>query len=106
MTDDAQEPQGFQQFINTLNTVSFGSFTNQVLWVVGSLSLTFLDVWLAVQATGGTVLLPIHRLPNMACPIGRRVRPLLTEAFGGAEAALHQVLATTTLDRLTKSLGP
>jgi len=68
--------------------------------------ITLEDVWLAVQATGGTALLPVHRRPNMACPVGRRVRPVLTETFGGAEAALHQVLATTTLDRLTKALMP
>ena len=63
------------------------------------------DVWLAVQAAEGAALLPVHRRPNMACPVGRRVRPVLTEAFAGAEAALHQVLAQTTLDRLAKALA-
>jgi hypothetical protein len=33
------------------------------------------------------------------------VRPVLGEAFAGAEAALHQVLANTTLKRLTEALA-
>jgi DNA-binding IscR family transcriptional regulator len=67
--------------------------------------ITLEDVWHAVQAGQGAVLLPIHRRPNMACPVGRRVRPVLGEAFAGAEAALHQVLADTTLKRLTEALA-
>ena len=66
--------------------------------------ITLEDVWLAVQAAGGTVLLPIHRRPNMTCPVGRRVRPVLDEAFAGAEAALHQALAATTLASLARKL--
>lgn len=34
--------------INTLNTTSFSSITNQLLWIVGSLAMTTLVVWLGV----------------------------------------------------------
>ncbi len=62
--------------------------------------ITLEDVWAAVNANGGLVLLPVHRNPDPECPVGRVVRPLLTEAFGHAEAALHEQLAATTLAAL------
>ncbi len=67
--------------------------------------ITLQDVWSAVNATGrGLVLLPVHSNPDPECPVGRVVRPLLTEAFGHAEAALHERLAATTLASLLARL--
>ncbi len=66
--------------------------------------ITLEDVWRAVHGGGGAVLLPIHPRPNMACPVGSRVRPVLETAFGAAEQALHGALAATTLAGLTQQL--
>ena len=66
--------------------------------------ITLEDVWIAVNGTERSALLPVHRNPNPGCPVGRSVRPVLTDAFGTAEAALHAVLAETTLAAVTARL--
>lgn len=68
--------------------------------------ITLEDIWRAVHDANAAVLLPIHPRPNPACPVGRRVGPVLGQAFGVAELALHRVLAETTLAGLTRQLGP
>lgn len=68
--------------------------------------ITLEDVWHAVHAGEGTALLPIHLRPNQACPVGRRVRAVLGDAFGVAELALHGALAETTLAGLTRQFSP
>lgn len=46
MTD--RQP-GVWGFINTINTVSFSSLTNQSLWIMGSLVFTGVAAWLMIQ---------------------------------------------------------
>jgi hypothetical protein len=46
MTD---EQRGFVRFVNQLSMVSLGAFVSQVVWVVGSLTFTYLVWWLATH---------------------------------------------------------
>ncbi len=66
--------------------------------------ITLEDIWQAVNGARAQGLLPIHSSPNLRCPIGRGVRPVLGRAFSCAEEALHAVLAQTTLERLAGQL--
>jgi hypothetical protein len=43
------DQRGFVKFVNQLSMVSLGAFVSQVVWVVGSLTFTYLVWWLAVH---------------------------------------------------------
>jgi hypothetical protein len=39
----------WREWINSVNTVSFSSLTNQSLWMMGSLGFTFVAAWLMMR---------------------------------------------------------
>jgi hypothetical protein len=43
------DQRGFVKFVNQLSMVSFGGFVSQIVWMVGSLTFTYLVWWLAVH---------------------------------------------------------
>jgi Rrf2 family protein len=64
--------------------------------------ITLLDVWLAVSPEP---LLALHHCePNPRCPVGRGIRPVLTDLYGEATEAFRASLARSTvadvLDRI------
>ncbi|GAB2600687.1 Rrf2 family transcriptional regulator [Paractinoplanes abujensis] len=57
--------------------------------------ITLLDVWLAVSPEP---LLALHRTePNRQCPVGRGIRPVLTDVYDEATEAFRAVLARSTV---------
>jgi DNA-binding IscR family transcriptional regulator len=68
-------------------------------------AISLRDVWCAVNAGPARPLLPIHNQPNPDCPVGRRVRGVLADAFGHAEAEFEAALARLTLDQLSEGLA-
>lgn len=67
-------------------------------------AITLCDVWRAVNPGRTRPLLPLHARPDPACPVGRNVHLVLGQAFGAAEAALHEALGRTTLASLVGNL--
>jgi DNA-binding IscR family transcriptional regulator len=68
----------------------------------GAISLQ--DVWHAVNPSPSRPLLPIHNHPDQGGAFGRRVRDVLSGAFGVAEAEFETALGRLTLDRLMEGL--
>ncbi|MBL7255604.1 Rrf2 family transcriptional regulator [Paractinoplanes lichenicola] len=57
--------------------------------------ITLLDVWLAVSPEP---LLALHRTePNLECPVGRGIRPVLTDLYDEATQAFQASLARTSV---------
>ncbi|GAA0580708.1 Rrf2 family transcriptional regulator [Paractinoplanes ferrugineus] len=58
--------------------------------------ISLLDIWLAVSAEP---LLALHRSePNLECPVGRGIRPVLTDLYDEATNAFRAALARSTVD--------
>jgi DNA-binding IscR family transcriptional regulator len=68
-------------------------------------AISLCDVWRAVNPGCGRPLLPVHARPDPHCPVGARVQLVLGQAFGAAEAALHEALGRTTLASLVGQLA-
>ncbi len=66
--------------------------------------ITVLDVYEAVEQTP---LFGLHHTePNLACPVGKGIRPALGHLYGGVEQAVRRELAATSLaDVLRQTLG-
>ncbi|MDG6107704.1 Rrf2 family transcriptional regulator [Dactylosporangium aurantiacum] len=66
--------------------------------------ITLLDVWLAVSPEP---LLALHHCePNLACPVGRGIRPVLTGLYDEATDAFRTALAHWTVtDVLERTLA-
>ncbi len=57
--------------------------------------ITLLDVWLAVSPEP---LLALHSSePNLQCPVGRGIRPVLTDLYDEATEAFRAALARSTV---------
>ncbi len=67
-------------------------------------AISLCDVWRAVNPGTDRPLFPVHARPDPACPVGCRVQLVLGQAFGAAEAALHEALGRTTLADLVGRL--
>jgi DNA-binding IscR family transcriptional regulator len=57
--------------------------------------ITLLDVWLAVSPE--PLLALHHSEPNLACPVGYGIRPVLTEMYDEATEAFRAVLARSAV---------
>ncbi|MEU8241228.1 Rrf2 family transcriptional regulator [Actinoplanes missouriensis] len=57
--------------------------------------ITLDDVWLAVEAE--PLLALHHSEPNRECPVGRGIRPVLTDVYDEATDAFRAVLARQTI---------
>jgi Rrf2 family protein len=57
--------------------------------------ITLLDVWLAVSPAPLFAL--HHSEPNLECPVGRGIRPVLTDLYDEATEALQAALARRTV---------
>ena len=58
-------------------------------------AITLLDVWLAVSPEP---LLALHHTePNLRCPVGRGIRPVLTDLYDEATEAFRAALARRTV---------
>ncbi len=68
--------------------------------------ITLDDIWHAVHAGHAKPLVPLHARPNGASAQTERVRAVLGDTFGGAEAAFRHALAATTLDQLAERCLP
>ena len=66
--------------------------------------ITLLDVYRAVEQKP---LFGLHHgEPNLECPVGRGIRPALTEVYGGVERAVeHELGRTSIADVLERTLG-
>ncbi|HWS39315.1 MAG TPA: Rrf2 family transcriptional regulator [Actinoplanes sp.] len=58
-------------------------------------SITLLDVWAAVEAEPLVAL--HHTEPNLECPVGAGIRPVLAEVYDEATAAFRASLAQRTI---------
>ncbi len=67
-------------------------------------AISLCDVWRAVNAHPCRPLLPIHNLSDPDCAVGRRVRGVLVDAFGHAEAEFEAALSRLALDQLSEGL--
>ena len=67
-------------------------------------AISLCDVWRAVNPGHHRPLLPVHARPDPTCSVGRSVHAILGQAFGAAEAALHETLGRTTLASLVGRL--
>jgi Rrf2 family protein len=57
--------------------------------------ITLLSVYEAVESTP---LFGMHRTePNQECPVGRGIRPALSQVYDGVELAVRRELAATTI---------
>ncbi|SNY73888.1 Rrf2 family transcriptional regulator [Paractinoplanes atraurantiacus] len=58
------------------------------------------------EAVEGPPIFALHHTePNLDCPVGRGIRPALSDVYAGAEQALHRELARTSIaDVLHRSL--
>jgi Rrf2 family protein len=57
--------------------------------------ITLLDVWLAVSPE--PLLALHHSEPNLECPVGRGIRPVLTDLYDEATDAFRSALARRTI---------
>jgi Rrf2 family protein len=57
--------------------------------------ITLLDVWLAVSPE--PLLALHHSEPNLRCPVGRGIRPVLTDLYEDATGAFRAALAQQTI---------
>ncbi len=58
------------------------------------------------RAVSHEQLLAMHKHPNLNCPIGNRIQPVLGEVFGAAQAALEAELGKFTVaDVLSKVIN-
>jgi Rrf2 family protein len=57
--------------------------------------ITMLDVWTAVEP--GPLLALHHSEPNLECPVGAGIRPVLTEVYDEATTAFRAALARRTI---------
>ncbi|WP_328475331.1 Rrf2 family transcriptional regulator [Actinoplanes sp. NBC_00393] len=57
--------------------------------------ITLYDVWAAVEAE--PLLALHHSEPNQQCPVGRGIRPVLSEMYDEATTAFGQALAHRTI---------
>ncbi len=66
--------------------------------------ITLLDIWLAVSPEP---LLALHHCePNLECPVGRGIRPVLTDLYDEATDAFRAALAGWTVsDVLERTLA-
>lgn len=58
--------------------------------------VTLLDVFHAVECLDGA-LFSFHEHPNVQCPVGRLVHPVIDDELAGAQQALEDYLAARTL---------
>lgn len=66
--------------------------------------VTLLDVFNAVESVDGQ-LFAFHGAPNMACPVGRRIHPVLDGELAAAQRALEDRLRSRTLADLLATLN-
>jgi Rrf2 family protein len=57
--------------------------------------ITLLDVYQAVDEDRDVI--PLHPTPNLLCPVGRNIHGVLESRIKGAEQALQEELARTTI---------
>ncbi|MEV3939192.1 Rrf2 family transcriptional regulator [Glycomyces sp. NPDC049804] len=71
----------------------------------GPESITVLDVH---EALGAEPLFALHpSSPNLECPVGQGIGPVLAEVYAAADAAVRRELADRTIaDVLTQTLAP
>jgi Rrf2 family protein len=65
--------------------------------------ITLLDVYHAVD--DDTHVIPIHQSPNPKCPVGREISEVLSARVDGAERALFDELARTTIADLAAAVA-
>jgi Rrf2 family protein len=64
--------------------------------------ITLLDVWLAVSPE--PLLALHHSEPNLECPVGRGIRPALTEVYEATTDSFRAALAHWTVTDLLKKV--
>jgi DNA-binding IscR family transcriptional regulator len=60
-------------------------------------SITLLEVYDAVSWSADAVFALHHREPNLECPVGRGIRPVLTSVYARALDALRRELSATSI---------
>jgi Rrf2 family protein len=60
--------------------------------------ITLLDVFNAVEE--GSLFALHHSRPNQACPIGRRIQPVLRKVYGSLEKSFRQHLSKITIEQV------
>jgi Rrf2 family protein len=60
--------------------------------------ITLLDVFNAVEE--GSLFALHHSRPNQACPIGRRIQPVLRKVYGSLEKSFRQHLSKITIEQM------
>lgn len=66
--------------------------------------ITLLDVFRSVECVDGA-LFSFHEHPNMQCPVGRLVHPILDGELAAAQRAMEERLESRTLADLVAELG-
>lgn len=67
------------------------------------MDISLLDVYRAVQAQDG--LFAIHENPNPNCPVGRNIQAALEDAFGNAQKAMENELASKSVADIVHHLS-
>jgi DNA-binding IscR family transcriptional regulator len=67
-------------------------------------SISLASVWDAVHPGRSRPMLPLHANPAPDSRVGGRVKAVLAPVFSRAETAMHEVLASVTLDRLAAQI--
>ncbi|WCN37547.1 Rrf2 family transcriptional regulator [Aneurinibacillus uraniidurans] len=66
--------------------------------------ISLLDVYRAVQVQDD--LFAIHENPNPNCPVGRNIQAALEDAFGNAQKAMENELASKSVADIVHHLSP
>ncbi|OMP66271.1 Rrf2 family transcriptional regulator [Domibacillus epiphyticus] len=67
-------------------------------------SITFLDVYKAVDVVKEKELFSVHENPHPNCPVGRNIQDSITPVLAAAQLALEKVLGNVTIEDIVKDI--
>lgn len=67
-------------------------------------TITFLDVYKAVDVVKEKELFSLHDNPHPDCPVGRNIQDSITPILSAAQFALEKVLGNVTIEEVIKDI--
>ena len=71
----------------------------------GGASITFLDIYKAVECVGNEGLFHFHENPNENCPVGQYIHAVLDDKLERVQSAMERELASITLEDVKNDLS-